>query len=81
MAFAIRILVRYSGFMNKQKTSSEQKPSSVVSSIFEEFLKELGKDTSIDPVIVARLQSVLHEQQNLSPEVFRQAIFSEDTSL
>jgi hypothetical protein len=64
-------------FMAKKSASAEPQPPVVVA-IFEDLIKRLQADASVNAAVVARLRQALLDDQETSAEALRSALFSEE---
>ena len=63
--------------MANKSTSNEPQPPVVVA-VFEDLIKRLEADSSIDSAVIVRLRAALLNRQETSADVLRTALFSEE---
>lgn len=63
--------------MAKRVASVEPQPPVVVA-VFEDLLKRLQADTSVDAAVIGRLRQALLDDQETSADALRNALFSEE---
>jgi hypothetical protein len=63
--------------MANKSTSNEPQPPVVVA-VFEDLIKRLETDSSINSAVISRLREALLDQQETSVDALRTALFSEE---
>ncbi|MFZ5863220.1 MAG: hypothetical protein ACOYXR_10325 [Nitrospirota bacterium] len=63
--------------MAKKVASVEPQPPVVVA-VFEDLIKRLQADTSVDAAVIGRLRQALVDDQETSADALRNALFSEE---
>jgi hypothetical protein len=63
--------------MAKKTTAREPQPPLVVA-VFEDLVRRLESDSSIDAAVVRRLREALLQDQDVSAEALKAALFAEE---
>ncbi len=63
--------------MTKKCPAGEPQPP-VVLAVFEDFINRLQTDSSMDSCVIARLRQTLVDDQEISAEALRKALFSDE---